>query len=107
MAFQHETSGELAPRIEQMAIDAPALAGIIDAALAVAHVEAGRIDDAQRLLDQAAAADFDAPLDGNWLNTLACYAEAAIACRDPDVFPDAVRPPRALGRSGAVSRPHS
>ena len=53
------------------------------AALALAHVEAGRIDDARRLLEQAAAADFDVPLDRSWLSTMAYYAEVAIACRDP------------------------
>ena len=83
VSFQRGTYGELAPRIEQAAVDAPDLAGIIVAALALAHVEAGHIDDARRLLEQAAAADFDVPLDGNWLSTLAYYAEAAIACRDP------------------------
>ncbi len=66
-----------------MAADAPELAGSIAAALALAHVEAGRIDDARRLLEQAAAADFDVPLDPGWLGALACYAEVAIACRDP------------------------
>ena len=49
----------------------------------LAHVEAGRLDDARRLLDEFAAADFDLPLDPNWLATMAVYAEAAIACRDP------------------------
>jgi tetratricopeptide (TPR) repeat protein len=81
---QRGTYGELAPRIEQMVVDAPDLAGSIVAALALAHVEAGHIDDARRLLEQAAAADFDFPRDGSWLSTLACYAEAAIACRDPN-----------------------
>ncbi len=85
VSFQRGTYGELAPLIEQMAVDTPDLAGIIVAALALAHVEAGRIDDARRLLEQVAAADFDFPLDGNWLSTLAYYAEAAIACRDPKV----------------------
>ena len=33
------------------------------AALAVAYVEAGRLDDAHRLLEEFAAADFDLPLD--------------------------------------------
>jgi hypothetical protein len=65
-----------------MVVDAPDLAGIIVAALALAHVEDGHLDDARRLLEQAAAADFEYPLDGNWLSTLAYYAEAAIACRD-------------------------
>ena len=53
------------------------------AALALAHVEAGRIDDARRLLEEFAAADFDLPLDPSWLTGMADYAEAAIACRDP------------------------
>ena len=41
------------------------------------------IDDARRLLEQFAAADFDLPLDASWLTAMAYYAEAAIACRDP------------------------
>ncbi len=106
MSFQRGTYGELVPLIEQMAADNPDLAGIIVAALALAHVEADHIDDARRLLEQVAAADFDLPLDRTWLSTLADYAEAAIACRDPKCSPDAVRPARALGRSGAVSGPH-
>ena len=66
-----------------MAADAPELAGAFAAALAVAHVEAGRIDDARRLLEEFAAADFDLPLDPAWLTGMVDYAEAAIACRDP------------------------
>ena len=37
---------------------------------------------------------------------MACYAEAAIACRDPKYAGAAVRPARPVGRSGAV-RPAS
>ena len=84
VSFQRGTFGELVPLIEQMAADAPEIAGAIAAALAVAHVEAGRIDDARRLLEEFAAADFDLPLDPGWLTAMASYADAAIACRDPN-----------------------
>lgn len=82
VSFQRGTYGELIPLIEKMVADAPVIAGVVAAALAVAHVEADQIDDARRLLKQFAAADFDLPLDPSWLSGMTYYAEAAIACRD-------------------------
>ena len=105
VTLQRGTSGELAPRMEQMVVDVPEVAGVYVAALALAHVEAGHIDDARRLLEQAAAADFDVPLDPNWLVTLALLRRGRNRVPRPEVFPDAVRPPRALGRSRAVYGP--
>ena len=83
VSTQRGTMGELVPLIEQMAADAPEIAGGIAAALALAHVEADRTDDARRLLEEFAAADFDLPLDPVWLSGMVAYAEAAIGCRDP------------------------
>jgi tetratricopeptide (TPR) repeat protein len=80
---QRGTYGELAPAIEQAATDLPEYARMLASTLAVAHVEAGRIDDACRLLEEAAGADFDTPLDFGWLVTMVNYAEVAIACRHP------------------------
>ena len=73
---------ELVPLIEQMAAETPGLPALI-AALARAHVEGDRTDDAARLLEEFAAADFDLPLDPVWLTGMVAYAEAAIECRDP------------------------
>ena len=83
VSIQRGTMGELVPLIEQMAADAPEIAGGIAAALALAHVEADRIDDARHLLEEFAAADFDLPLDPVWLTGMVGYADAAAECRDP------------------------
>ena len=80
--FQRGTISELLPRIEQMAAETPGLPPLI-AALARAHDEEGRTDDAARLLEEFAAADFDLPLNPVWLTGMVEYAEAAIECRDP------------------------
>jgi class 3 adenylate cyclase len=84
VSIQRGTMGELVPLIEQMAAEMPelppaSLAGV----LAMAHVEGDRTDDARRLLDEFAAADFDLPMDEAWLTGMLVYAEVAIACRDP------------------------
>jgi tetratricopeptide (TPR) repeat protein len=70
--------------IEQMAAEMPDIApAMMAGVLAMAHVEGDRNDDARRLLDEFAAADFDLPLDQTWLTAMTDYAEAAIECRDP------------------------
>ncbi len=43
----------------------------------------------------------------DWLSTLAYVRRGRHRVPRPEVFPDAVRPPRALGRSGAVSGPNN
>ncbi len=75
------TLGALVPLIEQTVADNPGLP-VFAAALAVAHAEADRTDDARRLLDAFAAADFDLPMDQVWITGMVCYTDAAIACRD-------------------------
>jgi class 3 adenylate cyclase/tetratricopeptide (TPR) repeat protein len=82
VSLQRGTMGDLAPFIEQAAADNPGLPGFV-AALAVAHAEGGRIDDARALLEELADADFDVPMDGTWLTTMVSYSDAAIECRDP------------------------
>ena len=53
-------------------------------ALASAHVEAGRVGEARRLLEAFAATDFDYyVMDTIWMAGMAQYADVAIACRDP------------------------
>jgi hypothetical protein len=75
------TLGELVPLIEQTVADNPGLP-VFAAVLAAAHAEADRTNDARRLLDAFAAADFDLPMDQNWTTGMALYSDAAIACRD-------------------------
>ncbi len=77
------TLGELVPLLEQMVADAPAIVGVITSALAVAHAEADRVDDARRLLDQFAATGFTLPVDQLWLTGMAAYADAAIVVGEP------------------------
>ena len=81
VSIQRGTMGELVPLIEQTVADNPGLP-VFAAALAVAHAEADRTDDARRLLDAFAAADFDLPMDQVWITGMACYTDAAIDCRD-------------------------
>ena len=83
VSWQRGTIGELVPLIEQAVADNPGLAGGFAAALALAHVEADRTDDARHLLEEFAAAAFDLPLDPVWLTGMVSYAEAAIECQDP------------------------
>jgi len=53
------------------------------AALALAHAETGRTEEARILLGDFAARDFDLPLDATWLTGMIAYADAASECRDP------------------------
>ena len=83
VSAQRGTMGELIPLIEQMIDEAPATPGVFTAALALAHAEADHTEDARRLLEEFAAADFDLPGDQAWITGMFCYAEAAIHCGDP------------------------
>jgi hypothetical protein len=81
---QRGTMSDLAPLIEQMAAEAPDISRWLFASLlAKAHVEGDRTDDASRLLEEFAAADFDLPQDQIWMTGMVDFAEAAIECRDP------------------------
>ena len=77
------TLGELASLLEQMAADAPTVAGALTAVLALAYAEADRIEDAGRLLEELATIDFELPLDSVWLTAVVEYADAAIEVQDP------------------------
>jgi class 3 adenylate cyclase len=81
--WQRGTLGDLAPLIEQMIVETPGLP-TLKASLAVAYTEDDRPADAHRLLAEFAATGFDLPPDAAWLNGMTEYAEAAIACGDPD-----------------------
>jgi hypothetical protein len=67
--------------LEQMVADAPDLAGVLTAALALAHAEADGLEEASQLLEDFAAAGFDLPFDPVWLLTMAEWADVAIVCR--------------------------
>jgi tetratricopeptide (TPR) repeat protein len=68
---------------EQLIPAYPGIATTITAGLARAHAEGDRTDDAARLLEEFATADFDLPYEQGWIIAMASYAEAAIECRDP------------------------
>jgi class 3 adenylate cyclase len=82
VAFERGTMGEFVAIIEQSAIENPGVPSFV-AALALAEVEGGDTDAARHLLEEFASIDFELPSDFVWLTGMACYAEAAIECRDP------------------------
>jgi class 3 adenylate cyclase/tetratricopeptide (TPR) repeat protein len=83
VSVQRGTMGELIPLIEQMLDEASAPDGGLTSVLAQAHAETDHTEDAQRLLEEFAAADFDLPVTPGWITWMYCYAEAAIHCGDP------------------------
>jgi predicted ATPase/class 3 adenylate cyclase len=80
-SLQRGNMGDLAPIIEQATVDNPQIPGAV-AALALAHIEGGRTDQARLLLEDFAATDFELVLDLTWLTTIVYYSEVAIGCRD-------------------------
>ena len=84
VSTQRGTMGDLVPLIEQTAAETPDLApGMLNGALAAAHAEGDRVDEARRVLAEFAATDFELTMDVAWLTGMVAYSEAAIACRDP------------------------
>ncbi len=76
---QRGTMSTLIPLIEQMATETPDISPwLFGSLLAKANVEIDNNDEAIRLLDEFAAADFALPLDQVWLTGMVDYAEAAI-----------------------------
>jgi tetratricopeptide (TPR) repeat protein len=82
VTLQRGTMGDLAPFIKEAVADNPGLPAFV-AALAVAHAEGGRLDEARELLEELEAADFDVPMDVTWFTAMVSYSAAAIECRDP------------------------
>ena len=80
--WRRGTLDTMIPILEPMLADAPDVAGLISGGLALAHAETGNLDDARRLLDQAAATNFDLPMNEIWAPTLTAYAVGAAECRD-------------------------
>jgi tetratricopeptide (TPR) repeat protein len=87
LVAQRGTAGELGPLIEQQAAEAPpVLTGAITSARAAVYVSAGRLEEAHRLLQEFAAADFELwPDPGTWLTSMASYAGVCVACRDTTI----------------------
>ena len=87
------------PLIEQMVDEAPAVAGVLTAVLALAHAEADRTEDARRFVGGVRCRRLRSPMDRVWLTGMVCYADAAIECGDPKYAGPLLRPARSLGRS--------
>ena len=102
VSIQRGTMGELIPLIEQMVDEAPRAPGVLTAALALAHAEADHTEDARRLLEEFAAADFDLPVD-QVDNRNALLRRSRHPLRGPEVRRTDVRPARSLGRSVVAS----
>ena len=82
VSLQRGTIGELIPLIEQM-VDETSELGMLSGILAMAHAEAGNINDARHLLQKFADAQFDFPMGPASITGLYYYAQAAIHCEDP------------------------
>ena len=107
VSFQRGTYGELAPLIEQMATDAPELAGD--------HRRGAGAGPCRSRPDRRRSS----PAGAGRCRRLRCSARPELARHNgllrrgrhrvprPEVFPGAVRPPRAVGRSGAILGPQS
>ena len=89
VSVQRGTMGELIPLIEQMVADSPGLP-VFTAALALAHAEADRTEDARHLLDEFAAADFDLPMDQAWITGMVSLRRSGHRMRGPEVRRTAV-----------------
>ena len=74
----------LSALIEDMAGSAPATAGVLAGALAIADIEAGRIDEARSRLDAFAARGFALEMNPVWVTGMAFHTEAAIELGDPE-----------------------
>ena len=83
IAFERGTVGELAPMLAEAVRQTPGVPGF-RATLALALVEAGRREEARRLLEQAVASSFpDTPHDIAWLTAACIYAHVAASLEDP------------------------
>jgi tetratricopeptide (TPR) repeat protein len=67
--------------IQQLVAENPGMIALV-AGLALAHAEAGQVEDACQLLKKADAQELDTPSSGTWLTAMAVFAEVAIECRD-------------------------
>ena len=76
------TLGDLGDLLTQLIEGAPDVTGALTATLALSHAEAGRFDDAGRLLEEFAAVHYEMALDPIWSTGMVRYAEAATLLGD-------------------------
>jgi tetratricopeptide (TPR) repeat protein len=83
IAFERDTLGELVPLLEQAVRDNPGVPGF-RALLALSLSEAGRPEEAHKLLERAVASSLpDAPHDVAWLTVACAFAHVAAGLEDP------------------------
>jgi hypothetical protein len=83
IAFERGTLGEMVPSLEQAVRDNPGVPGF-RAILTLALAEAGRADEAHKLLDGAFSSSLpEAPHDVAWLTVACAYAHVAAGLADP------------------------
>ena len=97
--------GELVPLIEQMAAENPALP-VFRATLAEAHMEAGNVDTARQMLEDAAADLTSLPYDVVWIFAVASYADVATELHAEVAGSTALGSARAVRRPGSLHRGH-
>jgi tetratricopeptide (TPR) repeat protein len=79
ISFEHGGLGELVPMLEQAVSENPGVPGF-RATLALALIQASRLQEARELIDRAADAEFaHLPYDVTWLTVSCIYALAASA----------------------------
>jgi tetratricopeptide (TPR) repeat protein len=82
IAFERGTLGELIPVLEQAVRDNPGVPGF-RATLALALSEAGRLEEARKLIEQPVASGFvDLPYDVTWLAVACIYAHVSSSLGD-------------------------
>jgi class 3 adenylate cyclase len=82
VGYFRATLDELVPLLEQIVNDAPDVAYLATAALALAYAETDHTEDALNLLQACASGGYEIPMNYSWLSTIANYAVAAVECRD-------------------------
>ena len=81
IAFEAGRLGELVPLLEETVRENPGVPGFL-ATLALAHAEGHRTDEAQSILDQAAASNFaELPWDVTWLPVVCIYSYISATLR--------------------------
>jgi DNA-binding SARP family transcriptional activator len=82
ISSQRGTMGDILPLIERAVAYNPGVPTFMSV-LAGAHAEAGRLDDARRVLERFEDLRFELPDDMAWVTGMVTYAEAAVECHDP------------------------
>jgi tetratricopeptide (TPR) repeat protein len=85
-SFQRGTYLDMDPPVDEQLAGAAyaSVPTLPPSAVALAHLGAGRVDEARHMLEEFAATGFDRQLDSYWLFDMILWATAAIGCRDAD-----------------------